>query len=56
VKLTQTEWRTRYRHEAGEERRHAIGAVDGRAIVTVVHTYRPEGSDEMTGNAKISLR
>ena len=35
------------RVEGGEERWHAIGAVGGRAIVTVVHTYRPEGSDEI---------
>ena len=35
------------RVEDGEERWHAIGAVDGRAIVTVVHTYRPEGSGEI---------
>jgi len=35
------------RVEDGEERWNAIGAVDGRAIVTVVHTYRPEGSDEI---------
>lgn len=35
------------RVDDGEERWHAIGAVDGRAIITVVHTYRPEGSDEI---------
>jgi hypothetical protein len=35
------------RVEDGEERWRAIGAVDGRAIITVVHTYRPEGSGEI---------
>ena len=35
------------RVEDGEERWHAIGVLDGRAMVTVVHTYRPEGSDEI---------
>ena len=30
-----------------EERWHAIGVLDGRAMVTVVHTYRPEGSEEI---------
>ena len=30
------------RVEGGEERWHAIGIVNGRAIVTVVHTYLPE--------------
>jgi uncharacterized DUF497 family protein len=34
------------RVEDAEERWHAIGVLDGRAMVTVVHTYRPEGSDE----------
>jgi uncharacterized DUF497 family protein len=31
----------------GEERWHAIEVVDGRMIVTVVHTYWPSGSDEI---------
>ena len=35
------------RVEDGEERWHAIGALDGRVIVTVVHTYRLEGSGEI---------
>ena len=29
------------------ERWHAIGVLDGRQMVTVLHTYRPEGPDEM---------
>jgi uncharacterized DUF497 family protein len=35
------------RVEDGEERWHAIGVIDGRAVVTVVHIYRTEGSDEI---------
>lgn len=35
------------RVEDGEERWHATGVLDGKAIVTVVHTDRPEGSDEI---------
>jgi len=35
------------RVEGGEERWHAIGLVTGRAMVTVVHTYRPEGPDDI---------
>jgi uncharacterized protein len=35
------------RVEHGEERWHAIGAVDGRVIITAVHTYRIEGADEI---------
>ena len=35
------------RVESGEERWHAIGFVNGSVAVTVVHTYRPEGLDEI---------
>lgn len=35
------------RFEDGEERWHAIGILDGKAMVTVVHSYWPEGSDEI---------
>jgi uncharacterized DUF497 family protein len=35
------------RVEDGEERWHAIGLLDGRVMVTVVHTYRPAGADEI---------
>jgi hypothetical protein len=35
------------RVEDGEERWHAIGVLDGKAMVTVVHTYGPAGSDEI---------
>jgi uncharacterized DUF497 family protein len=35
------------RVEDGEERWHAIGVLDGRAAVTVVHTHRPDGSGEI---------
>lgn len=35
------------RVQGGEERWHAIGLVDERAVVTVVHTYRSKGADEM---------
>jgi len=35
------------RVEDGEERWHAIGVVDERAVVTVVHTYRSKGADEI---------
>ena len=35
------------RVEEGEERWHAIGVLDGRTMVTVLHTYRSEGSDEI---------
>ena len=45
--LADREWRTSYRHEDGEERWHAIGVLDGRTMVTVVHTYRSEGSGEI---------
>ena len=34
------------RVQDGEERWHAIGIIAGRVMVTVVHTYRREGSDE----------
>jgi uncharacterized protein len=32
--------------ESGEQRWHRIGIVNVRAIVTVVHTYLPEGPDD----------
>ena len=35
------------RVEAGEERWHAIGVLDGRVMVTVVHTYRLAGPDDV---------
>jgi uncharacterized DUF497 family protein len=35
------------RVEDGEERWHAIELLSGTVIVTVVHTYRTEGSDEI---------
>lgn len=35
------------RVQEGEERWHAIGVVEGRVIVTVVHTYRIDGPDEI---------
>jgi uncharacterized protein len=35
------------RIENGEERWHAIGAIHGALIVTVVHTYRTEGVEEI---------
>lgn len=35
------------RVESGEERWHAIRHVNGRAIVTVVHTYRSVGQDDL---------
>ena len=35
------------RVENGEERWHAIGVLDGTSTITVVHTYRPEGPDEI---------
>jgi hypothetical protein len=33
--------------EDGEQRWHAIGVLDGRGVVAVVHTYRAEGVDEI---------
>jgi uncharacterized DUF497 family protein len=35
------------RIESGEERWHAIGAVMGTVILTVVHTYRMAGPDQV---------
>jgi uncharacterized DUF497 family protein len=35
------------RVEDGEERWHAIGLLDGTSMITVVHTYRSEGLDEI---------
>jgi uncharacterized DUF497 family protein len=35
------------RVEDGEERWHAIGVLDGRTMVTVVHTYRLAGPDDI---------
>jgi uncharacterized DUF497 family protein len=35
------------RIEGGEERWQAIGTVDGKAVITVVHTYRAAGADEI---------
>jgi uncharacterized DUF497 family protein len=35
------------RIEGGEERWHAIGAVMGTILLTVVHTYRNEGAEEV---------
>lgn len=35
------------RIQGGEQRWHAIGTVMGAVIMTVVHTYREEGSDEV---------
>jgi uncharacterized DUF497 family protein len=35
------------RIEEWEERWHAIGAIEGALIVTVVHTYRTEGIEEI---------
>jgi hypothetical protein len=35
------------RVEDGEERWHAIGVLGGRTIVTVVHTYRLAGPDDI---------
>jgi uncharacterized DUF497 family protein len=33
--------------EGPEERWYAIGSVEGIVILTVIHTYREEGSDEI---------
>lgn len=35
------------RHEAGEERRHAIGLVRGVTILTVNHVYRDRNGEEV---------
>ena len=35
------------RVEGGEERWHAIGVVPGTVMLTVAHTYREEGSEEV---------
>jgi uncharacterized protein len=35
------------RVEDGEERWHAIGVLDGRTTITVVHTYRLAGPDDV---------
>lgn len=40
--LTFVEW-----VKDGEERWHAIGIIGARTIITVVHTYRLDGSDEI---------
>lgn len=35
------------RVDEGEERWHAIGAVEDIVVIVVVHTYRVEGTDEV---------
>lgn len=35
------------RHEAGEERWHAIGLVRGVMVLTVIHTYRDRSGEEL---------